>query len=52
MIPELAVLMLACTRIGAIHSIIFGGFSPEVLLEELMIVNQNMLLLLTKGKRW
>ncbi len=29
MIPELAYLMLACTRIGAIHSIIFGGFSAE-----------------------
>ena len=29
MIPELAVAMLACTRIGAIHSIIFGGFSAE-----------------------
>ena len=29
MIPELAFVMLACARIGAIHSIIFGGFSPE-----------------------
>ncbi len=29
MIPELAILMLACARIGAIHSIIFGGFSAE-----------------------
>ena len=29
MIPELAYVMLACARIGAIHSIIFGGFSPE-----------------------
>ena len=29
MIPELAYLMLACARIGAIHSIIFGGFSPD-----------------------
>ena len=29
MIPELAYLMLACARIGAIHSIIFGGFSSE-----------------------
>ena len=31
MIPELAVAMLACTRIGAIHSIVFAGFSPEAL---------------------
>jgi acetyl-CoA synthetase len=31
MIPELAISMLACTRIGAIHSIVFGGFSAEAL---------------------
>jgi acetyl-CoA synthetase len=31
MIPELAIAMLACTRIGVIHSIVFGGFSPESL---------------------
>lgn len=32
MIPELAIATLACTRIGAIHSIVFGGFSPESLI--------------------
>jgi len=31
MIPEAAMAMLACTRIGAIHSVVFGGFSPESL---------------------
>ena len=31
MIPQTAVAMLACTRIGAIHSVVFGGFSPESL---------------------
>jgi acetyl-CoA synthetase len=31
MIPEAAAAMLACTRIGAIHSVVFGGFSPESL---------------------
>ena len=31
MIPEAAIAMLACTRIGAVHSIVFGGFSPEAL---------------------
>jgi acetyl-CoA synthetase len=31
MVPETAVAMLACARIGAIHSVIFGGFSPEAL---------------------
>ncbi|MCW7457505.1 acetate--CoA ligase [Leptospira bandrabouensis] len=32
MIPELAIATLACTRIGAVHSVVFGGFSPEALL--------------------
>ncbi len=31
MIPELAIATLACTRIGAVHSVVFGGFSPEAL---------------------
>ena len=31
MIPEAAVAMLACARIGAVHSIVFGGFSPDAL---------------------
>ena len=31
MVPEAAVAMLACTRIGAIHSVVFGGFSPDAL---------------------
>ena len=31
MIPEASVAMLACTRIGAVHSIVFGGFSPDAL---------------------
>jgi acetyl-CoA synthetase len=29
MVPEVAIAMLACVRIGAAHSVIFGGFSPE-----------------------
>ena len=36
MIPELAVTMLACARIGAIHSIVFGGFSAEALANRIM----------------
>ncbi|MDD9301725.1 MAG: acetate--CoA ligase [Desulfobacter sp.] len=36
MIPELAVTMLACARIGAIHSIVFGGFSSEALGNRIM----------------
>ena len=31
MVPEAAVAMLACARIGAVHSVVFGGFSPEAL---------------------
>lgn len=31
MIPQVAYAMLACTRIGAVHSVVFGGFSPEAL---------------------
>ena len=31
MVPETAVAMLACARIGAVHSVVFGGFSPEAL---------------------
>jgi len=35
MIPEIAVAVLACARIGAIHSVVFGGFSPESLAGDL-----------------
>jgi len=47
MIPELAVAMLACTRIGAVHSIVFGGFSAEALRDRIndarckIVVTQN-----------
>lgn len=36
MIPEAAVAMLACTRIGAMHSIVFGGFSPDALKDRIL----------------
>ena len=35
MVPELAIAMLACARIGAPHSIVFGGFSPESLMDRI-----------------
>jgi len=35
MIPEVAVAMLACARIGAIHNVVFGGFSPEAVRERM-----------------
>jgi len=36
MVPELAIAMLACTRIGAIHSIVFGGFSSDALKDRIL----------------
>jgi|TARA_B110000438_G_scaffold302021_1_gene358470 acetyl-CoA synthetase len=36
MIPEAAYAMLACTRIGAVHSVVFGGFSPESLKDRIL----------------
>lgn len=36
MIPETAIVMLACARIGAIHSVVFGGFSPEALRDRII----------------
>ena len=48
MIPEVAVAMLACTRIGAIHSIVFGGFSPDALRDR--INNAECKLLITSDQ--
>ena len=36
MVPEAAVAMLACARIGAVHSVVFGGFSPESLKDRIL----------------
>ncbi len=35
MVPELAIAMMACARIGAVHSIVFGGFSPQALADRI-----------------
>jgi acetyl-CoA synthetase len=43
MIPELAISMLACTRIGAIHSIVFGGFSSDALKDRIQDSEAKML---------
>ena len=45
MIPELAIAMLACARIGAVHSVVFGGFSAESLRDR--INDQQARLLIT-----
>ncbi|MBN2333112.1 MAG: acetate--CoA ligase [Deltaproteobacteria bacterium] len=44
MIPELAVAMLACTRIGAIHSIVFGGFSADALKDRIQDCESTFLI--------
>jgi acetyl-CoA synthetase len=36
MVPEATVAMLACTRVGAVHSIVFGGFSPDALRDRIL----------------
>ena len=44
MIPELPIAMLACARIGAIHSVIFGGFSAEALRDRILDCGSTMLI--------
>ncbi len=44
MIPEAAVAMLACARIGAIHSVVFGGFSPEALAGRIIDCNSKLVI--------
>ena len=43
MIPELAIAMLACARIGAIHSVVFGGFSAEALRDRILDCKSKLL---------
>jgi acetyl-CoA synthetase len=51
MIPEAAVAMLACTRIGAIHSIVFGGFSPDALAGRIKGCDSNIIITADEGVR-
>jgi len=51
MIPEAAVAMLACTRIGAIHSVVFGGFSPEALAGRIQDCKSNCVITADEGVR-
>ena len=51
MIPEAAYAMLACTRIGAIHSVVFGGFSPEALAGRIEDCNSNLIITADEGIR-
>jgi acetyl-CoA synthetase len=51
MIPELPISMLACARIGAIHSVVFGGFSSQALRDRIQDCQAKMLITCDKGVR-
>lgn len=51
MIPETAVVMLACTRIGAVHSIVFGGFSPDSLKDRIIDASAKLVVTSDEGLR-
>ncbi len=51
MIPAAAYAMLACTRIGAIHSVVFGGFSPEALKDRILDADCQTVITADQGLR-
>ena len=51
MIPEAAFAMLACARIGAVHSVVFGGFSPEALAGRITDCDSHVLVTADEGVR-
>ena len=51
MIPEAAVAMLACARIGAIHSVVFGGFSPDALAGRIQDCDSTLVITADEGLR-
>ncbi|PHM50236.1 acetate--CoA ligase [Xenorhabdus miraniensis] len=51
MVPEAAVAMLACARIGAIHSVIFGGFSPDAISGRVIDSNAKLIVTADEGLR-
>ncbi|KQT52599.1 MULTISPECIES: acetate--CoA ligase [unclassified Aureimonas] len=51
MIPEAAFAMLACARIGAVHSVVFGGFSPDALAGRIEGATSSVLITSDEGKR-
>ncbi|PZU93323.1 MAG: acetate--CoA ligase [Chelatococcus sp.] len=51
MIPEAAYAMLACARIGAIHSVVFGGFSPDSLASRIEDSDSNIVITADEGLR-
>ena len=51
MIPEAAISMLACARIGAIHSVVFGGFSPDALAGRIIDCDSSVVVTADQGLR-
>jgi len=51
MIPEAAYAMLACARIGAVHSVVFGGFSPEALSNRIIDCGSSVVITADEGVR-
>src|SRR5690349_18282901 len=51
MIPEAAYAMLACARIGAVHSIVFGGFSPDSLKDRIVDCDSHVVITADEGLR-
>ena len=51
MIPEAAYAMLACARIGAVHSVVFGGFSPEALRDRILDSDCRVVITADEGVR-
>ena len=51
MIPETTVAMLACARIGAIHSVVFGGFSPDALRDRILDSDCQVVITADEGPR-
>jgi acetyl-CoA synthetase len=51
MIPEAVIAMLACARIGAIHSVVFGGFSPDALKNRIVDADCSMVITANEGWR-
>jgi len=51
MVPEACIAMLACTRIGAVHSVVFGGFSPDALAGRLIDCDSKYIITADEGIR-
>ena len=51
MVPELTMAVLACARIGAVHSVVFGGFSPEALADRILDCQSSFVLTADQGLR-